>query len=150
MTLKKQINADMIEAMKAKDVQTRDTLRSLDSAIKNEEIAQGKREEGLDDASVIAIIKRSIKQRKDSIAQFEKGGRAELAQQEKTELEILQKYLPKQMTQDEVRVIVKEIISQTGATSKADMGKVMGPIMGRVGDQSDGNTVRKIVDELLA
>jgi uncharacterized protein YqeY len=90
MTLKKQINADMIVAMKAKDTQTRDTLRSLDSAIKNEEIAQGKREEGLDDAGVITIIKRSIKQRKDSIAQFEEGGRTELVQQEKAELEILQ------------------------------------------------------------
>jgi uncharacterized protein YqeY len=150
MTLKKQINADMIVAMKAKDTQTRDTLRSLDSAIKNEEIAQGKREEGLDDVGVIAIIKRSIKQRKDSIDQFEKGGRAELAQQEKAELEILKKYLPKQMSEEEVHAIVKEVISQTGATSKADIGKVMGPIMGRVGDQSDGNTVRKIVDELLA
>jgi uncharacterized protein YqeY len=150
MTLKKQINADMIVAMKAKDTQTRDTLRSLDSAIKNEEIAQGKREEGLDDAGVITIIKRSIKQRKDSIAQFEEGGRTELVQQEKAELEILQKYLPKQMSEEEVHAIVKEVISQTGATSKADIGKVMGPIMGRVGDQSDGNTVRKIVDELLA
>ncbi|MEA3323060.1 MAG: GatB/YqeY domain-containing protein [Patescibacteria group bacterium] len=150
MTLRKQISIDLIDAMKAKDVQKRDTLRSLDSAIKNEEIAQLKREDGLDDAGVTVIIKRAIKQCKDSIIQYKNGGRDDLAQKEEIELNIIEQYLPEQMDEAAVRTIVERVVADTGATTKADMGKVMGPVMAEVGDQSDGNTVRTIVDEILA
>jgi uncharacterized protein YqeY len=150
MTLRQQISSDLIDAMKAKDTQKRDALRSIDSAIKNEEIAQQKREEGLDDVAVIAIIKRLVKQRKDSIKQYQAGGRDDLVEQEQVELKIIEKYLPEQMSQEQVREVVEDVISKTGATSKADMGKVMGAVMSQLGDKTDGNTVRAIVDEILS
>jgi len=150
MTLRTQITTDLKDAMKARDIDTRDVLRSLDSMIKNEEIAQKKREEGLSDEEIIVIIKRALKQRKDSANQYRDGGREELAQKEEKEIEIIEKYLPAQMTEDELREIVQGVINKVGATSKADMGKVMGVVMSEVGQTADGNVVRGIVDELLS
>lgn len=149
MSLREQITHDLKEAMKAGETEKRDTLRSLDSMIKNEEIAQKKREEGLDDEGVVALVKRAIKQRKDSAAQYREGDREELAQKEEMEISFVEAYLPAQMSEDDVRKVVEKVIAETGAASKADMGKVMGKVMGEVGDGSDGNTVRQIVDELL-
>lgn len=150
MTLKEKIISDLKEAMKAGDAKKRDTLRLLDSAIKNTEIEKKKREEGLNDEEVLEVISRAVKQRLDSIKQFEDGGRPELAEGEKEELEILMPYLPAQLSEDEVRKNVEETIAQMGATSAADLGKVMGVAMVKMKGQTDGNVVRKIASEILS
>ena len=147
--LKQKIISDLKEAMKSGDTFKRDTLRMLDSMIKNTEIEKLKKEEGLSDAEVQEVIARAVKQRKDSVAQYTSGGRPELAEKENQEIEILMGYMPEQMGEDKVREVVKEIIAQTGATSKADIGKVMGTAMGKLKGQADGNVVKKIAEELL-
>ncbi len=147
--LKKEILSDLKIAMKARDIKTRDTLRALDSMIKNEEIKLGKREEGINDAEIVKLIKKSIKQRKDSIKQFIDGGRPELAKNEEEEVAVLQKYMPSQMSKEEIEEIVQKIISQTGFSKKSDMGKAMGMVMKEIGDNADGNLVREAVNKFL-
>lgn len=139
----------MKEAMKAGNALKRDTLRMLDSMIKNTEIEKLKKEEGLTDAEVQEVIARAVKQRKDSVAQYTAGGRAELAEKENKEIEILTAYMPEQMGEDKIREVVKEIIAATGANSKTDIGKVMGAAMGKLKGQADGNDVKRIAEELL-
>ncbi|GBE16880.1 glutamyl-tRNA(Gln) amidotransferase subunit E [bacterium BMS3Abin15] len=148
-TIKERVVDDLKEAMKAGDTVRRDTLRMLDSAIKNTEIEKKKKEEGLSDQEVIEVIRKSAKQRNDSIEQYEKGGRSDLADKEKKEMEILSVYLPKQLGDDRVKKVVSEIIAQVGANSKADTGKVMGATMGKLKGQADGNVVKRIVEEEL-
>ena len=149
MSLKQTIVEDMKAAMKEGNALKRDTLRMLDSMIKNTEIEKMKKETGLTDEEALEVVGRAVKQRKDSVAQFEAGGRPELAEKEKNEIEILSVYMPAQLSEDEVRKVVKEVILATGAASKADMGKVMGQAMGRLKGQTDGNVVKKIVEEEL-
>lgn len=150
MTLREKLVCDLKEAMKAGDVVRRDTLRMLDSSIKNLEIEKKKRETGLSDEEILEVISRAVKQRQDSIKQFKQGGRPELSEKEKVEMEILIAYLPAQLSADELRVIVEEIISNAGATSIADLGKVMGQVMAKVKGRADGNMVREIVIEKLS
>lgn len=135
--------------MKAGDAQKRDTLRLLDSAIKNSEIEKKKREEGLNDEEVLEVISRAVKQRQDSVFQFEKGGRPELAEQEKREIEILSAYLPEQLSKEEVGTVVREVITQAGEVSVADFGRIMGQAMSRLKGQADGNIVKEVVKEEL-
>jgi uncharacterized protein len=150
MLLKEKISIDLKSAMKSGEVLKRDTLRMLESMIKNAEIEKMKKEEGLSDAEVLEVISRAVKQRKDSVLQYTAGGRPELAKKESQEIAILMQYMPEQMSEDKVREIIKEVIAQTGATTKADMGKVMGQAMGKLKGQADGNVVKKIVEELLS
>ncbi len=145
MKIKEQIREDLKKAMKAGEAEKRDTLRMLDSMIKNEEIAQGVREEGLGDDDVLILVKRAVKQRQDSIKQFMDGGREDLADKERSEVEIIKVYLPEQMGDEELEKIVKEVITEVGAESKADMGKVMGSVIGRVGSLADGGRVKDMV-----
>jgi len=147
--LKQKIVSDMKDAMKAGDAIKRDSLRMLDAMIKNTEIEKMKKEEGLADAEILEVLARAVKQRKDSVAQYTAGGRPELAEKENKEIEILMQYMPEQMGDDKVREIVKEVISQTGASGKADIGKVMGAAMGKLKGQADGNDVKRIAEELL-
>jgi uncharacterized protein YqeY len=149
MTLKEKITADIKAAMLSGDTAKRDTLRLLDSAIKNSEIEKKKQESGLSDEEVLEVVGRSVKQRQDSIRQFTEGGRPELADKEKIELDILMPYLPQQLSEEEIRKAVKEIISAAGTVSAADMGKIMGQAMGKLKGKADGNLVRKIVEEEL-
>ena len=149
MLLREQIVSDLKDAMKSGDSAKRDTLRVIDSMIKNEEIAQKKRETGLDDVETIVLIKRAIKQRKDSAMQFRSGGREDLAEKEEQEIAVIEGYLPQQLSTEELRVIVTQVIEKTGAQSRADMGKVMGSVMQEVGEKTDGNAVRVLVEELL-
>jgi len=149
MKLKEKITSDLKGAMKAGDVLRRDTLRMLDSAIKNVEIEKKKRETGLEEEEVLEVVSRAVKQRQDSIKQYEDGGRPELAQKEKEELDILMEYMPEQLDDDAIRSAVTEIIAATGAASASDMGKVMGAVMAKVKGQADGNKVRQIVSEEL-
>ena len=147
--LKEKIIADLKDAMKSGDAKKRDTLRLLDSAIKNTEIEKKKREEGLSDEEIVEVVARSIKQRKDSVSQYEAGGRPELAENEKAEIAILSVYMPEQLGEDEIRKVVKEIMATTGMSSKSEMGKVMGQAMSKLKGQADGNAVKKIVEEEL-
>lgn len=149
MSLKQKISEDIKTAMKAGDALKKDALRMLESMIKNTEIEKMKKDTGLSDEEVIEVAARAIKQRKDSAAQYESGGRPELAEKEKKEIEVLSIYMPQQLSEDEVRVAVKEVIATLGATSKAEMGKVMGAAMGKLKGQTDGNLVKKIVEEEL-
>ena len=149
MSLKQQIFSDMKDAMKSGDTAKRDTLRMLDSMIKNTEIDLKKREEGLSDAEVQEVIARGIKQRRDAGAQYAEAGRPELAEKENAEIEILMTYMPEQLSEEAVAEAVTAVIAETGATTKADIGKVMGAAMAKLKGQADGNLVKKIAEEKL-
>lgn len=149
MSLKQKITQDLLAAMKSGDNLKRDVLRMLDAMIKNTEIEKLKKVEGLSDSEVQEVIGRAVKQRKDAAVQYTAGHRPELAEKENKEIEILLTYLPKQMSEAEVRKIVEEIIAKIGASSKSDIGKVMGPVMGKLKGLADGNLVKKIVEEKL-
>ena len=132
--------------MLSKDNVTRDTLRMLISEIKRYEIDN--RVEA-DDSVILTTLKKMIKQRKDSIEQFEKGGRSDLSKIEKDELLILDKYMPEMMSEEAINELVTKTISEVGATGPQDMGKVMGHLKGSIGDSADMGLVSKIVKEKL-
>ena len=141
------LRQDLIVAMKAKDKERRDTIRLLQSAIKQVEIDT--REE-LQAEDVIAILQKEAKKRRESIEEYGKGGRDDLVAKERAEMAILEEYLPKQMSAEELTVIVKEVIAETGATSPKEIGKVMQPVMARVKGLADGKLVSQIVREQLS
>jgi uncharacterized protein YqeY len=149
MTLKEQILKDFMIAFKAKDMVTKNTLSMVKSDISNTEIDLGTRESGLKDEDTLKVIKKAVKQRRDAIEQFEKGGNSEMANIEKAELEVLEKYLPEQMGEADVEKKVKEVIEKVGAESIGDLGKVMGATMAELGAAVDGNMVREIASKLL-
>lgn len=149
MSLKEKITTDLKDAMKSGNTLLRDTLRLIDSVIKNSEIEKQKRETGLSDEEVLEVITRAVKQRQDSIRQFEEGGRGDLAEKEKAELELLMPYLPAQLSREAITEIIIDVIAKSGATGVADLGKVMGQAMGRMKGEADGNVVREIAKEML-
>ena len=138
--------ADMKSAMKAKDMMAVNAIRGIIAKAKDLTVNAGK--EMTDDA-VLGVIAKGVKQRDESIAQFEAAGRAELAEGEKAERAFLQKYLPAQLSEAEVSAIVKAVIAETGATSKKDMGKVMKETMARTNGQADGKLVSRLVGAAL-
>ena len=146
MNLKKKINDDLKDSMKSGDKTTRGVLRLINSDIKNMEIEKGG-EAG--DKEVVEIIKKSVKRRKDSIEQYEKGNRIDLVDREKEELNMLEKYMPEQMSEEEIRKIVASVIKKTGATNTSEFGKVIGAVMKKTDGNVDGNLVSKIVKEEL-
>ena len=147
--LKQQILDDLKAAMKAGETEKRDVLRMLDSMIKNVEIEKKKRETGLSESEMQDVVTKAVKQRKDAAAQFESGGRADLAEKEKEEIAILSTYLPEQLDENVVREAVREVISQLGATDISAIGKVMGVAMAKLKGQVDGDLVRKFAEEEL-
>lgn len=148
MSLKEKLTADMKEAMKAREEgrQRLGVIRLVRGAIRQQEI-DGQRE--LDDDEVLAVISKEVKQRRDSIEEFQKGGRDDLVRQNEEEIAILMAYLPRQMTEDEVRRTVEETVAATGASAPKDMGKVMKELMPKVKGRADGKLVNQIVRELL-
>jgi uncharacterized protein YqeY len=144
--LTEQVRADMTAAMKAKEAEKLSTLRMLQSALKNEQI---EKMHELSDAEAAAVIRRAVKQRQDSIEQYEKAARQELADKEKRELAILEAYLPKQMSDEALEALIKGLVAETGATSKKDTGKVMKEIMAKHRDEVDGKKVQEILGKLL-
>ena len=148
-TLKEKIFTDLKEAMKSGDTEKRDVLRMVDSMIKNTEIEKGKREEGLSDEEVVEILSRAVKQRQDSVTQYEKGGRSDLAKKELSEIEILKNYLPEQLSEDELKRIAKKILDENDLSDSADFGRAMGLVMAEVKGKADGNLVRQVVAEIL-
>jgi len=147
MSLKERLKADMKEAMKAKDKVKLSTIRMINSLIKNAEIE--KRGE-LTDEEIIQLLMKYAKQRKESIEMYEKGGRQDLVEKEKAELAVVESYLPKQMSEEEIREVVKQTIEEVGASSVKDMGKVMKAVMPKVKGRADGSVVNRIVKELLS
>ena len=143
MNLKEQIKDDLKISMKSGDEIQRTVLRSLNAEIKNAEIAK---KESLGSDEILEVISRNAKRHKDSIEQYGEGGRDDLVEQEEKELKILQKYLPEQMGEEEVRKIIREIIKGSGVS---DFGKAMGMAMGKLKGKADGNLVSKIVKEEL-
>ncbi len=143
-TIKNQIK----EAMRSKDVLRLEVLRGLQALFSNELIAKKSSDPVLKDEDVIAIIKRSVKQRKDSIEQFEKGGRNDLAEKEKMELRILEQFLPATMSREEIRKIVEAKLKTDGPVDKTKMGQFMGMIMKELKGRADGGDVKAVVDEI--
>jgi len=149
MALEQQIMAEMKEAMKAKDEATLRGLRAIKA-----EIIKAKTEPGsggeIDEATEQKFLQKMMKQRKDSLEIFEKQGRADLAVKEKEEMAVIEKFLPKQLSESEIKEAVTTIIAAVGASSPADMGKVMGVASKELAGRADGKTISAIVKELLA
>ena len=149
--LHEEIKGTLKEAMKARDEVRLRTVRSMLTAFMNELVATGKKpQELLDDAGVLAVIKRLAKQRKDSIEQFEAAGRNELAQVEKDELAVLETYLPTLMSRDAIRPLAAAKIAALGAVDKSKMGLLVGALMKDLGGKADGADVKAVIEELLA
>lgn len=146
MNLSQQLNDDMKQAMRAKDKFKLSVIRMILSSVKNEKIKKGSE---LNDSEVLDIVNRELKQRKDSLQEFEDAGRDDLADKIRKEIEIVSNYLPEQLTEEELKSIVTQTIQEVGASSKADMGKVMGALMPKVKGRADGKTVNQMVQELL-
>ena len=165
MNLKEKITTDIKKALKEKESIRVSTLRMLQAAILNKEkekrakLAKEKeeikeeelvKESQLIDEEIILVISSEAKKRKESVLEFEKGGRQDLVEKEKTELEILQKYLPEQLSEGEITKLAKEAIEKTGASETKDMGKVMAELMPKVKGKTEGGIVSKIIKELLS
>ena len=148
MSLKEQLTEDMKTAMKAKEAgkQQLSVIRMVRSAVRQIEI-DGKKE--LDDNGVIDIVSKEVKMRKDSIDEFRKGDREDLVAQNEAEIAVLMKYLPQQLTEEEVRSLVKEAVAASGASSAKEMGKVMAVLMPKVKGRADGKLVNTVVREAL-
>jgi len=147
MALKNQIHADLMGAMKAHDEIKVSALRMLKAAILKHEVS-GERKEATDEV-ILNIVGKEIKSRRDSAEQFRAGNRMEMAEKEEKEIEVLLGYMPPQMSEEELKKVAQEVIASMGASSKADLGKVMGAMMGKVKGMADGDMVSKVVRELL-
>ena len=146
-TLKEQIKERLNRAMKDGDELTRSVLRMLLAAILNKELAS---KSGLKDSDILEIISSEAKKRRESVSAYEKGGRKDLAEKEKKEIEILQKYLPEQLSEKEIQKIVDRAVKKTGAKEIKDMGKVMKEIMPQVKGRVDGSLASRIIKERLS
>jgi uncharacterized protein YqeY len=149
MKIQERIDSDLKESMRAKNASKVGVLRMLKSALKYAAIAKSGSDAELSDAEAAQVIRKQAKQRQDSIESFEKGGRAELAAKEKEELSILNAYLPKAMSTDELAALVRETIAEVGATSKVQMGAVMKALQVRVAGRADGKTLSQEVQRQL-
>jgi uncharacterized protein YqeY len=147
MSLKARINDDVKTAMRAGDARRRDALRLLLAALQQREVDERKE---LADTDVIAVIDRLVKQRREAIVQFQKGGRQDLAQNEQFELTVLQTYLPQAMSDAEIAAAVDEAIAATDAKAAADMGKVMGAVKGKLAGRADMGKISALVKSKLS
>ncbi|NNU83026.1 GatB/YqeY domain-containing protein [Geobacillus sp. BMUD] len=148
MSLLDRLNDDMKQAMKNKEKEKLSVLRMLKAALQNEAIKLGK--SPLSEDEELTVLSRELKQRKDSLHEFENAGRSDLVEKVKTEIEIVQSYMPKPLTEDELRELIEQTIKEVGASSKADMGKVMGAIMPKVKGRADGSLVNRLVQQQLS
>ena len=149
MALKELVSNDMKTALLGGNRFEGDTLRNLKAAILNEEVAQNKRETGLTDAEIEVIIAREVKKRRESIALYEANNRPELAQAEKDEVAVLEKYLPEQLSEADLGKIVDAKIAELGATGVAALGRVIGAVKAQVGNTADGATLARLVKDAL-
>jgi len=147
MSLKEQIKSDIKDAMRAKDVTKRDTLRNLNAAIKQIEVDERKE---LNDSDIEAILTKYLKQREDACTQFKEASRDDLVAKEEAEIAIVKAYLPEPLSDDELKALVEEVVKEVGATSMKDMGKVMGTIKAKAGSRADGSKVNKFFKEIIS
>lgn len=155
MALKEQLANDLKEAMRAGEARRRDVVRSLMAAVRNTEIARvnvkdesASRQE-LSDADVLDVVQKQAKQRRESIEEYKKGGRADLVDAETEELAIIEAYLPRQLTRDEVTAEVRAVLAETGASGAGDKAKVMPAAIARMKGRADGRMINEVVMELL-
>jgi uncharacterized protein YqeY len=144
------IHEDLKAAMKAGEASRRDTLRMLESALKNEAIELRKEVGDLSAEEIMAVVRRLVKQRREAASEYRGGGREALAVKEDTERELLESYLPAALSDDELRAIVAEAKASCGASSRADFGKLMGAAMQKAAGRADGNAIKGFVEEALA
>lgn len=147
MTLLTTINEDVKTAMKARDKEKLSVLRMLKSELQNEQIKKGTE---LNEEEELSVLSREMKQRRDSLTEFKNADRQDLVEKLENEIVIVESYLPKQLTEEELQSIVQEVIASVNATSTSDFGKVMGAIMPKVKGKADGNAVNRIVKEQLS
>lgn len=146
MAIQEKLTDDLRTAMRAQDTVTKDTVRLIRSAIKNAEIEKGSQ---LDDTGSLDVLSRMAKQYRDSITTYREHGREDLASREEAELEVLARYLPEQLAEDEIRRLAVEAAAEVGASSASDRGKVMARLMPQVKGRADGAAVNRIVAEVL-
>ena len=155
MGLKEQLASDLKDAMRAGDAVRRDVLRSLLTAISNTEIArvnvkaEDASRQALAENDVLDVVQKQAKQRRESIEEYRKGGRADLVAREEAELAIISGYLPQQLSREEVTAAVREVIAETGASGPGDKAKVMPAAIGRLKGRADGRLINEVVTELL-
>ncbi|MBM4762340.1 GatB/YqeY domain-containing protein [Bacillus sp. B15-48] len=148
MSLLERLNKDIIQAMKNKEKDKLTTFRMLKSSLQNEAIKLGKQE--LSEEEELTVLSREMKQRKDSLQEFDKAGREDLVGKLRMELSYVEAYMPKQLSEEELMTIISETIAVIGASSKADMGKVMAALMPKVKGKADGSLVNKLVQQHLS
>jgi uncharacterized protein YqeY len=148
--LEERVDADLKDAMRARDATKLGVLRMLKSAMKYAAIEKSGAEAEISEAEAVQVIRKQVKQRQDSIESFEKGGRPELAAKEKEELNVLNGYLPQQMATEELTKIVRDTIAELNATSKAQMGAVMKALQAKIGGRVDGKTLSQEVQRQLS
>jgi len=148
LSLLERLNKDIIQAMKNKEKDKLTTFRMLKSSLQNEAIKLGKQE--LSEEEELTVLSREMKQRKDSLQEFDKAGRSDLVEKLRMELSYVVAYMPKQLSEDELTTIISETIAMIGASSKADMGKVMAALMPKVKGKADGSLVNKLVQQHLS
>ncbi|MED1674362.1 GatB/YqeY domain-containing protein [Pallidibacillus thermolactis] len=147
MSLLERLNEDMKVAMKNKDKHKLSVIRMIKSSLQNEAIKLGR---DLKEDEELTVLSREVKQRKDSLREFETAGRSDLVEKIQTELTYVEHYLPEQLSEDELKTIIQDAIQQTKATSKSDMGKVMGVVMPKIKGKADGSLVNKLVLQALS
>ncbi|PLT34655.1 GatB/YqeY domain-containing protein [Bacillus sp. V5-8f] len=148
MSLLERLNNDMKQAMKNKEKDRLSVIRMLKASLQNEGIKAGKQE--LTEEEELTVLSRELKQRKDSLQEFENAGRTDLVEKIRTELGYVEVYLPEQLSEEEIDSIIKETIEEVNATSKADMGRVMAALMPKVKGKADGSMVNKLVQQHLS
>ena len=146
MSLKEQLKSDLKDAMRAKEIIKRDAIRSINTMIKQIEVDQ--RVE-LDDAEIIKLIQKGIKQREEAITQFKDAGRDDLVENEQSQIDVFSIYLPKQLSDEELEAAIQAIIDEVGATSMKDMGKIMNPAKEKLGGSADGKRINEMVKKIL-
>jgi uncharacterized protein YqeY len=150
MDFQARIDQDLKDAMKARQTDRLNVIRMLKSSLKLASIEQGGADARLDDAAALAVVRKELKKRQDSIEQYTQGNRPELAEKERAESAILQAYLPKQLTQEELATLVRESIAEAGATSKAQMGAVMKVAVAKAAGRADGKALSAAVSAALS
>lgn len=146
MSLVERLTEEMKQAMKARDKSRLAVIRMLKASLNNESIRLGK---PLSEDEALAVLTRELKQRKDSLQEFEKAGRRDLVEETDREIEIVKSYLPEQLSDDEIRSLIGQTITEVGATTKADLGKVMKAVMPKVKGRADGGKVNRLVLSIL-
>ena len=146
MSLKDTLKSDLKDAMKAKEIVKRDSIRAINTMIKQIEVDERK---DLNDEDVIKLILKGVKQREDAIVQYKSASRDDLVQIEQEQIDVFSTYLPKQLSEEELEVAIAAIIAEVGATSMKDMGKIMNPAKEKVGATADGKRINNMVKKLL-